>query len=77
MNCSIVIRAYNEARHLPWLLEGIGQQTVKEVVAILVDSGSTDDTVSIAEFFGRGGKDRGRRIHLWQVAQPGNTGGEA
>jgi glycosyltransferase involved in cell wall biosynthesis len=52
MNCSIVIRAYNEARHLPRLLEGISHQTIKEVEVLLVDSGSTDDTVSIAESFG-------------------------
>jgi len=52
MNCSLVIRAYNEARHLPRLLEGVRQQTVKDVEVILVDSGSTDDTVSIAESYG-------------------------
>ena len=52
MNCSIVIRAYNEAIHLPRLLEGLSQQTVKDVDVILVDSGSTDATVSIAESFG-------------------------
>lgn len=52
MRCSIVIRAYNEARHLPRLLEGIQQQTLKEVEIILVDSGSTDATVSIARSFG-------------------------
>ncbi len=52
MECSIVIRAYNESIHLPRLLEGIRQQTVKDVEIILVDSGSTDSTVSIAESFG-------------------------
>ncbi|PWH16800.1 MAG: family 2 glycosyl transferase [Anaerolineae bacterium] len=52
MNCSIVIRAYNEARHLPRLLEGIRQQTVQDVEIILVDSGSTDGTPAIAEAFG-------------------------
>ena len=51
-NCSIVIRAYNEARHLPRLLEGIRQQTIKDVEIILVDSGSTDGTVSTAESYG-------------------------
>ena len=51
MNCSLVIRAYNEAQHLPRLLEGIRQQTVKDVEIILVDSGSTDETVSIAESY--------------------------
>ena len=52
MKCSIVIRAYNESIHLPRLLEGITHQTVKDVEVILVDSGSTDSTVSIAEAFG-------------------------
>jgi rhamnosyltransferase len=52
MNCSIVIRAYNEAQHLPRLLEGIHKQTVRDVEIILVDSGSTDDTVGIAESYG-------------------------
>lgn len=52
MNCSLVIRAYNEARHLPRLLAGVTQQTLKEVEIILVDSGSTDETVKIAESYG-------------------------
>lgn len=52
MNCSIVIRAYNEERHIGRLLEGIRQQTINDVEVILVDSGSTDATVSIAESFG-------------------------
>lgn len=52
MDCSIVIRAYNEGRHLGRLLEGIRQQTVKDVEIILVDSGSSDDTVSIAQAHG-------------------------
>lgn len=52
MNCSIVIRAYNEEKHIGRLLEGIKQQTVMDVEIILVDSGSTDGTVSVAESFG-------------------------
>lgn len=52
MNCSIVIRAFNEERHLGRLLEGIAHQTLKDVEVILVDSGSADSTVSIAESFG-------------------------
>lgn len=52
MNCSIVIRAYNEEKHIGRLLEGIRQQTVRDVEIILVDSGSTDKTVSVAEAFG-------------------------
>lgn len=52
MNCSIVIRAYNEEKHIGRLLEGIRHQTLKDVEIILVDSGSTDSTITIAESFG-------------------------
>jgi glycosyltransferase involved in cell wall biosynthesis len=52
MDCSIVVRAFNEAQHLPRLLEGIRQQTIKDVEIILVDSGSTDATPFIAESYG-------------------------
>ncbi len=52
MHCSIVIRAFNEQAHIGRLLEGIRQQTVRDVEIILVDSGSTDDTVAIAESYG-------------------------
>jgi len=52
VKCSIVIRAFNEAEHLPRLFEGIRRQTIQDVEIILVDSGSTDSTVSIAQSFG-------------------------
>jgi rhamnosyltransferase len=52
MNCSIVIRAYNEAQHLPRMLDGIRQQTVEDVEIVLVDSGSTDNTLAIAASYG-------------------------
>ena len=52
MPCSLIIRAYNEERYIRRLLEGIKQQTVNDVEIILVDSGSTDSTVAIAESFG-------------------------
>ena len=48
MVCSVVIRCFNEAEHLPGLLEGIRRQTVPRVEVIIVDSGSTDSTVAIA-----------------------------
>ena len=51
MNCSIVIRAYNEEKYIGRLLEGIRYQTLKDAEVILVDSGSTDSTFSIAESF--------------------------
>lgn len=49
---SAVIRAYNEAKHIGRLLKGLAQQTVRLDEIILVDSGSTDDTVAIAEAAG-------------------------
>ena len=52
MNCSIVIRAYNEETHIGRLLEGISRQTIKDIEIILVDSGSTDATASIAARYG-------------------------
>ncbi|MBI5965097.1 MAG: glycosyltransferase family 2 protein [Chloroflexi bacterium] len=51
-SCSIIIRAYNEEKHLGRLFDGIRHQTLKDVEVILVDSGSTDATVSIAESYG-------------------------
>ena len=49
--CSIVIRAYNEEKHIGKLLSGIEQQTVMSREVILVDSGSTDSTLDIASQF--------------------------
>jgi glycosyltransferase involved in cell wall biosynthesis len=48
----VVIRAYNEAKHIGRLLIGIQKQTLPDVEVVLVDSGSTDDTVRIAKQFG-------------------------
>jgi len=48
MTLSIVIRAFNEEKHIGRLLYGITQQTLKNVEIILVDSGSTDKTLEIA-----------------------------
>lgn len=47
--CSIVIRAYNEEKHLPRLIDGIKRQNLQDIEIILVDSGSTDRTVAIAQ----------------------------
>lgn len=51
MRTSIIIRTYNESRHLPELLDKLAEQSVspahREIV--LVDSGSSDGTLHIAE----------------------------
>lgn len=49
---SIVIRALNEAEHLPALFSGLLRQTRQPDQVILVDSGSTDDSIAIAEAHG-------------------------
>ena len=52
MKTSIVIRSYNEERHIGRLLEGIVSQAVDfDYEIILVDSGSTDGTLEVAEEF--------------------------
>ena len=49
---SVVIRALNEAEHLPALYDGIARQTRQAEQVMLVDSGSTDATVAISEAAG-------------------------
>jgi len=51
-SCSLVVRAYNEERHIGRLLEGVCRQTVQDVEIILVDSGSIDATTAIAAQYG-------------------------
>ena len=46
---SIIIRTYNEARFLPNLLEAIKRQRYGRFETIVVDSGSIDSTLDIAE----------------------------
>jgi len=51
--CSLIIRSYNEQKHIRRLLEGVKKQTVfSQLEVILVDSGSNDDTVLIAREYG-------------------------
>ena len=53
MFASIVIRTYNEAKHLPELLQSISSQTQERIKqeTIIVDSGSDDGTLDIARQF--------------------------
>lgn len=54
MRASIVIRTLNEAEHLPDLLKMIARQRISglDVETVLIDSGSTDGTVQIAQEHG-------------------------
>ena len=49
---SVVIRAYNEERFIGRLFAGLALQSRQDFEVILVDSGSTDDTVPIAQSYG-------------------------
>lgn len=49
---SIIIRCYNEADHIGKLFHGLAEQSLQDHEIVLVDSGSTDGTVDIAEDFG-------------------------
>ncbi|WP_208644815.1 glycosyltransferase family 2 protein [Mucilaginibacter kameinonensis] len=49
IECSLIIRSYNEEKHIGKLLEGVKRQTIfNNIEVIVVDSGSTDGTVAIA-----------------------------
>jgi glycosyltransferase involved in cell wall biosynthesis len=55
MKCSVIIRTFNEERHIGRLIDGINRQEYDnhiEIEIIVVDSGSTDATVSIARHMG-------------------------
>lgn len=55
MHISIIIRSFNEERHIGRLIDGILKQELADGIdleIILVDSGSTDATVSIAKHMG-------------------------
>ena len=49
---SIIIRAFNEAKHLPALFEGLKAQSYRDFELILVDSGSQDGSREIAMDYG-------------------------
>lgn len=49
---ALLIRTLNESQHLPKLLEGLSQQSTTPDQIVVVDSGSTDETVDIAKRHG-------------------------
>lgn len=54
MKVSIIIRTYNEAKHLGQLLKQVSDQNTQglEHETVIVDSGSNDRTIEIAQQFG-------------------------
>lgn len=51
MTASVIVRCYNEEKHIGELLKKLYEQTVSDLEVIVVDSGSTDKTLSIANKF--------------------------
>ena len=49
---SIIVRAFNEQKHLPALFEAIGRQKYRDFETVVVDSGSYDRTRDIAQEHG-------------------------
>ena len=49
---SVLVRTFNEERHLPKLLDGLARQTYRDYELVFVDSGSYDRTREIAESHG-------------------------
>lgn len=54
MEASVIIRTLNEARWLPELLGAVARQKLdgKQIETVIVDSGSSDETLAIAARFG-------------------------
>lgn len=48
---SVLIRTYNEQKHLGEVLKSLSCQTYKHFETIILDSGSTDDTLKIAQAY--------------------------
>ena len=46
---SIVVRSFNEAEHIGDVLAAVSEQAYQDFEIILVDSGSTDGTLEIAD----------------------------
>jgi glycosyltransferase involved in cell wall biosynthesis len=49
MRVSVVIPAYNSAQYISRALESVSAQSFRDLEAIVVDDGSTDDTAAVAE----------------------------
>ena len=49
MKISIIIRTYNEIKHIEDVLKSIIKQTYKNYEIIVVDSESTDGTLDVVE----------------------------
>ena len=66
---SIIVPIYNAASYLPACIESVLGQTERELQLILVDDGSTDDSVRIAQQYAR----QDTRVAFYQQAHAGQS----
>jgi glycosyltransferase involved in cell wall biosynthesis len=64
---SVVIPAYNAARFLPEAIASVQQQTFSDWELLIINDGSTDDTVSVVRDY----EQRDERIHLINQSNQG------
>ncbi|MBX3254665.1 MAG: glycosyltransferase [Chitinophagaceae bacterium] len=50
---SIIIATYNSGKHLEGCLQSIADQKLKNIEVVIVDGGSTDNTIAIIQSFGQ------------------------
>lgn len=51
VHVSVIIPMYNEERYIARCLESLSKQSYKDFEVILVDDGSTDNTIRVAQTF--------------------------
>lgn len=66
---SVIVPIYNTADYLPACIESIMEQTYKNIEMILVDDGSTDNSLDVCEYYA--GKDS--RIRIVRQANQGSS----
>lgn len=72
MKISIIITAYNEERYLAECIESLLSQSHQDMEIIIVDNGSTDDTLKVAKIFE---KLRPNTVFVYHLDENENPGG--
>ena len=52
MSYTVIMHIYNESEHLRYVLDAINRQTIKPEKVLIVDDGSTDNTLDIVKEYG-------------------------
>lgn len=78
VTCAVVIPCRNEAAHIGPLLDALAQQSVRPDEVIIVDDGSTDDTIDVVRAWTvRHQADAGAPLPVRVVPGPGHGPGPA